>query len=460
MDLWSPKALKSLLVPGGILLIAAAVVLHGAFRPVPPAAISLFYGAVFAAGLLLAWRFHSSRTFFVVLTLLLAQRALEFFSGGHVSSPTGRIALEAMGLLVPLNFVVFSLYRERGFTFSTVVSRTGLLFFESVFVAVLCRPGATAAPDFLHPAFLGHISAMHIPTLALIVFGIALLLLLGRCLVDRKPAEIGMFWALLASLLALRSGGIGPTAQAYVATAALILVSSIIENSYLLAYHDELTRLPGRRAFNDALFRLEPPYVVAVVDVDHFKTFNDTHGHETGDQVLRMVATRLAGVTGGGEAYRVGGEEFSVLFPGRTVKDALPHLELLRSVIEISAFLVRKEPDRRQGGRDDVAAEARPRDPRPPELRGPDRRSSPDRRSQARSQRTPRNRGRHRLESTPGRLSVTVSIGVAEPNAKNKSVEQVIDAADKALYRAKQAGRNRVESATLMRAPKLKRSIA
>ena len=92
----------------------------------------------------------------------------------------------------------------------------------------------------------------------------------------------------------------------------------MIENSYLLAYHDELTTLPSRRAFNDAMMRLQPPYSIAVVDIDHFKKFNDTYGHDTGDvQVLRLVASKLSLVTGGGNAYRCGGEEFTILFPGK-----------------------------------------------------------------------------------------------------------------------------------------------
>ena len=144
------------------------------------------------------------------------------------------------------------------------------------------------------------------------------------------------------------SGGVGPIPTAYMATAALILVGSIIENSYFLAYHDELTTLPGRRAYNDALLNLEEPYAVAVVDIDHFKKFNDTYGHETGDQVLRLVATKLAEVTGGGRAYRVGGEEFSILFPGKSVKAVLPHLESLRSTIETSRFQLRREQERRE----------------------------------------------------------------------------------------------------------------
>jgi diguanylate cyclase (GGDEF)-like protein len=207
----------------------------------------------------------------------------------------------------------------------------------------------------------------------------------------------------------------------------------MIENSYVLAYYDELTSLPARRAFNDALLRLPDRYTIAVVDIDHFKKFNDSHGHETGDQVLRMVAARLARVSGGGQAFRVGGEEFAILFSGEPMPGALPHLEILRMEIEASAFRVRAGQERRAVSH------------------------GTDRRKAARSKRT---LIRRKSTSSPaGELSVTVSIGVAEPNARTRQVEQVILAADKALYRAKRAGRNRVEVAA-SDGLRLKRSIA
>ncbi len=199
------------------------------------------------------------------------------------------------------------------------------------------------------------------------------------------------------------------------------------------------------------------------------KEFNDTYGHETGDEVLRMVAGKLAGVTGGGRAYRVGGEEFSILFPGKTAKDAMPHLELLRSVIEVSTFRVRAGQERR----------------RAPEAR---RRTSASQQTQAfsgqifaarifaattgealnagrKARRAPAPRRTTRLtgssDGTPStEISVTVSIGVAEPRARIRAVEDVIQAADQALYRAKQSGRNRVEFAAIARVAKLKRNIA
>jgi len=355
-----------------------------------------------------------------------------------------------------------------------IVSKLAVLFFESVFVAIICRPGTTTGPGFLHPDFLGKFFSVRMPTVAVLAFVAAVVVLLLRFLLYGKPTESGLLWALLATFFSFQAGGVGPTATAYWATAGLILVSSIIENSYLLAYHDELTTLPARRAFNDALLHLEAPYAIAVVDIDHFKKFNDTYGHETGDQVLRLVAAKLANVTGGGRAYRVGGEEFSILFRGRSVKDALPHLEQLRAAIGASRFRVRAGEERRSASRspDLRGQDSRDQDLRDhlrdQKLRGEnspsqvakrnDRRRS-NRRSQSR--RTSGLQSQTRVAGIPPQsvnrdLSVTVSIGVAEPGPGTRAVEQVIESADQALYRAKHSGRNRVEPAH----SKPKRNIA
>jgi GGDEF domain-containing protein len=157
---------------------------------------------------------------------------------------------------------------------------------------------------------------------------------------------------------------------------------------------------------------MKHPYALAVVDIDHFKSINDTYGHDTGDQVLRLVAARLASVTGGGNAYRVGGEEFTILFPGRNAEEIFQHLELLRMNIESCSFRLRRGEDRRKAPREG------------------------ERRAAGKAKTT------RRVNS--GALSVTVSIGIAESRPR-RAIEHVIELADKALYTAKQSGRNRIE---------------
>jgi diguanylate cyclase (GGDEF)-like protein len=261
-----------------------------------------------------------------------------------------------------------------------------------------------------------------IPQISLLVFLAVLVFLVTRALARPKPLESGFAWALLALFLALNTGGLGLAARAYVASAAIILVVSIIETSYAMAYHDELTGLPSRRAFNEASVRLQAPYTVAAVDIDHFKSVNDIYGHEIGDEVLCMVAAYLARVTGGGQAFRVGGEEFTILFPDKTAREVIDHLESLRKVIEQNPFRLRGHADRRSAPR------------------GPDRRTSAARKKTARRKTKARPSSRN--------LPVTVSIGIAEPARSETHIENVLNLADQALYTAKRAGRNRVEVAT------------
>jgi len=448
VEIWSKSTLKSLLVPGGVLLLLAEVLLSTGWILIPPYVVQFSYYAVFVTGILLSWRFHSSRVLLALLTLFLAHRAVEFFAAGRInSSGSGHIALEAVAVLLPLNFIAFSFSRERGLSFPAILPAMAMLFFESVFVAVICRPGEATAPAFLHPAFWGRHLWSPVSQLPVLAFVAAFAVLLTRFLLYRKPVESGLLWSLAAAFLSLEQWGTGRTATGYMGAAGLILVSSIVENSYLLAYHDELTGLRARRAFNDALLHLEKPYAIAAVDIDHFKSFNDTYGHETGDQVLRMVAARLARVSGGGQAYRVGGEEFSILFWGRSVVEVIPHVELLRKTIEASSFHVRGSEERR---RNESAKQQKDHERRTRARRVNDQDGESEegdrRRSASRKSRKALHPGTGR-QIAKDELSVTVSIGVAEPARTNQEVEQVIQAADKALYRAKQAGRNRVEAA-------------
>ena len=147
-----------------------------------------------------------------------------------------------------------------------------------------------------------------------------------------------------------------------------------------------------------------------MVDVDHFKKFNDTHGHDIGDQVLKLVGARLAEVGGGGIAYRYGGEEFSVLFPRADLAEALPHLE---------AICARRS----RGTAWRCAARTG--------------RSRPRRAPSSAATRSTRRRNSSRSPSPSAS---------AHPDERLRTPAQVIRAADEALYRAKQGGRNRVSS--------------
>lgn len=175
----------------------------------------------------------------------------------------------------------------------------------------------------------------------------------------------------------------------------------IVIDSYFLAYRDELTGLPSRRALNHLALSLGRKYTVAMLDIDHFKKFNDTYGHDIGDQVLKLVAAKLAEVKSGGKVFRYGGEEFTVVFPRKNIEQSLGALETLRQSIANYKMVIRH----------------------------PQRKTKQERSG--------------KKNNDMKTVSVTVSIGVAVKVAKT-NFEQVLKSADQALYRAKKSGRNNV----------------
>ena len=423
MRIWNKKTLKDLLLPGAALLATVAVLVSLGWLTLALPALNFLYYCALGGGMLLAWRFHSSRVFLSLLVLCMAERAV----GLQVVARAEILSLVAV--LVSLNFVLIVVARERGFRLEMIAPVGLVLFIESVVVFVFGRAAEQVRPPAAH---LRHSPAvLALPGYVLLIIGCAGLILLGRFLATRKPVDSAMFWSLCGFLLAIRPAGDARVSTLYWATAACILAASIIENSYLLAYHDELTTLPSRRAFNDALMRLQAPYCIAVVDIDHFKRFNDTYGHDVGDQVLQLVAGNLSRVTGGGRAYRCGGEEFTILFPGKSMPDVTSHLEDLRKAIEASTF----------------------------HMRGQDRRKiprGPDRRLQKDTERTRRGQAKLEPEISSRLLSVTASIGVATSSRKDSNPDSVLQAADKALYRAKANGRNRVETSVPFKRARVK----
>ncbi|MFT5757287.1 MAG: diguanylate cyclase (GGDEF)-like protein [Alteromonadaceae bacterium] len=175
----------------------------------------------------------------------------------------------------------------------------------------------------------------------------------------------------------------------------------VVIDAYFLAYRDELTALPSRRALNQLSLSLGRKYTVAMLDIDHFKKFNDTYGHDIGDQVLKLVASKLAQVKNGGKVFRYGGEEFTVVFSRKDKEQTLNELERLRQSIADYKIVIRHPQRATKQARD--------------------------------------SKKNNDLKT----VSVNISIGVADRQNK-QNFTQTLKIADQALYRAKKNGRNNV----------------
>jgi diguanylate cyclase len=108
------------------------------------------------------------------------------------------------------------------------------------------------------------------------------------------------------------------------------------------ANSDPLTGLPNRRALDQHLRaafenarRANSPLALAICDIDHFKQFNDTHGHQIGDEVIKFVGSSLGRAASNGDVFvaRYGGEEFVMVFERGSVANAMPVLDKIRAAI-------------------------------------------------------------------------------------------------------------------------------
>ncbi len=346
--------------------------------------------------LVLGWRFRRGRLAVAALWLALAN----FLVRGPLTDAPSGTGLASLTILLPVTLAVLSLLPERPVDRPLIIILVVAVVAQAALVAMLAAPGTSTAPGTV-VANVGELFTS--PDLGRLVFLIAGAFIALAFVARHGTFEGSLLWVAAAAALALLAWRGAHAATLGFAAAQLVLLIGLVEDSYRLAYHDELTGLPGRRALEEALRTLDGDYAIAMVDVDHFKRFNDRHGHSAGDQALRMVAAELQKVGGGGRAYRYGGEEFAILFPGSTLSQANAPLEKVRAAIAARRFA----------------------------LRAPDRpRKKPD--------------SPHKSSRPPRLISVSVSIGFAGPTARTVDSSSVLRAADRALYRAKNMGRNRV----------------
>jgi diguanylate cyclase (GGDEF)-like protein len=419
--------LKAVAVPAAVLVIAGVA-----------ASISQQYSTtlgnfgvfgpytVLVIGTASALWFNRGRAFIALISLLVAFIAYRISVSFGQDDFAAHAVLTLAAIFVPANILLVLLLPERGIVHFRNYRWLLLGVVEVLIVAWIATAGHTALSGTAWHAALDHwlLKATPTPLLGRLFIAAAFAVALTRAWRRRSPLDVGMAGTVVAFFIACEWPNLTVVYGVFVFAAGAILLLAVLQESHRMAFHDELTGLPSRRALQEKLVALGPSYTIAMVDVDHFKKFNDTHGHDIGDQVLKMVGARLAEVDGGGKAFRYGGEEFVVLFPDQQIEEALPHLEALRQNIEDYKMSVRTEQQRRN--------EARRNNDRRTMTKSAFALAHPD---------TPPLRS-NRAEL----LSVTVSIGAAQRCELFDTPQAVIRVADEALYRAKGGGRNRVST--------------
>lgn len=361
-----------------------------------------------ATAILLSQLFSQPRVGMIAVIMTIAYTVIQERLQTPLYTGSTRLEYVLLALLLPFNLLYMLIFPNR-----RLLSRWGGYFFLAVvlqfgWAALMVQEYGANSPSMLSDGYLKSIEALGpMPVLLtlnlLICTCIAALSLLKRNASEDQAA----FVCLLCATVTLAFFNHTHISSICFSAAGLLLIINLISFSHQLAFVDGLTGIPGRRALEDELKHVGRRYSIAMVDVDHFKKFNDTHGHDTGDDVLRLVASLLSKCEGGAKAFRYGGEEFTLLFKGKGSDQCLSFLEDVRESIEHYPLILR---DSEQRPENDKAGRS---------LRGNNKAAKP--------------------------IHITVSIGLAD-FVQGNSPGEVISEADKALYKAKKAGRNCIKS--------------
>jgi GGDEF domain-containing protein len=402
------RTLAPFAVAAALLAAAFAFVFYSAALPASLSGLKV-YGPyiVFALGAALAAFFNRGRAAFGLLALVGAYASQQLWLQQGLDDLHDRAIYAGLTVFVPAFLALLAVLPERGTFNRHGALRLGIIVALAALTAWVIAAGQSELADWVYRKHLdpAPFSAGRIPQLAIAVIGLSVIAAITAAVMTRSSVSAGLAGAIIAFAIAAHVPTASLIFSIFTMAAELMVAVAVLQDTFRMAFRDELTGVPSRRALNEQLAALGNRYTIAMLDVDHFKNFNDTYGHDLGDQVLKMVAARIARVGGGGKAFRYGGEEFTMLFPGTDAEDAIPHLEALREEIE-SYRMALRGTDR----------PARPKGPK-------------------------RQRGGWRGKNS---VSVTLSIGVAERNGRSGTPQTVIEAADRALYRAKVKGRNRL----------------
>jgi len=361
---------------------------------------------LFVVCILLCQSFNQGRIGMVALAMAIAYWIIQTKLQSSLDTGTTKIEFLLLAFTFPAACVSVYLFPEKRFFNATsalyIIIIAILLAWSIVTVQYVEQHGINETWQKI----LFIIPKLSLLPLVIILYNLFLVCLFAIfVLKNNRPIDVAVYSSLCISTLTFVFFQYPFISSILFSLGGILLVIVIITTSHELAYIDQLTNIPGRRALDTELRHLGKKYTIAMLDVDHFKKFNDSYGHDTGDDVLKLVATLMTEVSGKAKVYRYGGEEFTILFKNKYVDDTTEHLEELRENIAHYEMTLRNRNNRPENDKTGV---------------------------------------KKRGNSThSGAVGVTISIGVAD-NYDTRKPKDVLKAADEALYRAKKGGRNRV----------------
>jgi hypothetical protein len=231
-----------------------------------PASLSglVAYGAyvVLALSLLIGVAFRRGRVFLAVLTLAIAYAAFGRYLQAAIPESTVFAVFGALCLFVPLNLAALSLLKERGTFNRHGLARLAVLVLEVALAAWMALPGNSAAREWLYTPLLSHPpwGASPVPQIGLAAMALSVLVACAAWYRTRSAIDLALASAGIAFGIAAHGVTTPNAFAAFIAAGALVLAIGVLQDTFRMAFRDELTGLPSRRALNERLAALGRNY--------------------------------------------------------------------------------------------------------------------------------------------------------------------------------------------------------
>ncbi|MFM2644357.1 GGDEF domain-containing protein [Vibrio chagasii] len=360
-----------------------------------------------SVAVLLCHTFRQGRMAMVSVTMLVAYLVIQVRLQTPLNTGTTLLELSLLAALVPVTCLLVYAFPDTGVNSKSMFLYALVLVLFVVWAQLIVSHFHAGGFESWSEGILFTVRDFSKLPFVLVLYSLCLLGLTAiLVLVYNRSIDVVVYSAILLASSTFIFFDVQYISSTMFSLSGTLIIVYVMSASHDMAFNDQLTNIPGRHALEVDMKHLGRKYSMAMVDIDHFKKFNDTYGHDIGDDVLKLVASILKETTGGARAYRYGGEEFTIIFKGKHTEQVKKHLQSLVSQVHDYDMTIRNTKERPDDHDEGI-----------------------------------KKRGKNGQASEI--VNVSVSIGLAD-STTTKHPEEVLKLADQALYKAKKTGRNKL----------------
>ncbi|XNH06129.1 GGDEF domain-containing protein [Vibrio cyclitrophicus] len=360
-----------------------------------------------SVAVLLCHTFRQGRMAMVSSTMLVAYLIIQVRLQTPLNTGTTLLELSLLATLLPVTCLLVYAFPDNGVNSKSMFLYALVVVLFMVWAQLIVSHFHAGGFESWSEGILFTVRDFSKLPFVLVLYSLCLLGLTAiLVLVYNRSIDVVVYSAILLASSTFTFFDVQYISSTMFSLSGTLIIIYVMSASHDMAFNDQLTNIPGRHALEVDMKHLGRKYSMAMVDIDHFKTFNDTYGHDIGDDVLKLVARLITETGGGARAYRYGGEEFTIIFKGKYADQVKADLQALISDIQNYDMIIRNTHERPDDH--EVGMKKRDQSSNPTEV-----------------------------------VNVTVSIGVSD-STTTKHPEEVLKLADNALYKAKETGRNKL----------------